>query len=159
MGNFSRSKVIKLAKGFKGRSKNCYGIAIRKVHKALQYAYRDRRTKKRTMRRSWIIDINAAVREHGLNYSRFVNALNYKANIELDRKILANLAIMEPYSFKSVVDEVKQQSNMSEFIHRKPVIAEMQAVSYHAALEQGLIKRHKDFKPEVDAVIMDAPKI
>jgi len=60
------------------------------------------------MRRNWILNINAAVREHGINYSRFVNALNYKANIELDRKVLASLSHLEPYSFKAVVDEVKK---------------------------------------------------
>ena len=105
MGNFSRAKVVKLAKGFKGRSKNCYSIAIRKVHKALKYQYRDRRVKRRTVRKQWIATINAAVKEHGMNYSRFIMCLN-RSNVTLDRKILAELAINEPYSFKAVLDEV-----------------------------------------------------
>lgn len=71
MANFSRRKVFKLAKGFTGRSKNCFGLALRKVHRKLQYAYRDRKVKKRIMRRNWIISINAAVRDHGVSYSRF----------------------------------------------------------------------------------------
>ena len=96
-----------MAKGFKGRSKNCFGIALRKVHRAAQYAYRDRRNKKRTVRREWIHAISAGVREHGLNYSRFAHGLTKLSNIELDRKILHNLAQCEPYSFKCVVDEVK----------------------------------------------------
>ena len=105
MGNFSRTKVLKLAKGFKGRSKSCYGIAIRKVHKSLKYQYRDRRQKKRNVRKAWIVTLSAAAREHGLNYSRFIMCLN-RSNINLDRKILADLSVNEPYSFKCVVDEV-----------------------------------------------------
>ena len=105
MGNFSRAKVLKLAKGFKGRSKNCYSIAIRKVHKKLQYQYRDRRMKRRNLRKQWITTISAAVNEHGMNYSRFIMCLN-RSNINLDRKILAELAVNEPYSFKSVLDEI-----------------------------------------------------
>jgi large subunit ribosomal protein L20 len=107
MANWSRKKVFALAKGYRGRSKNCFGIAVRKVHKAMQYAYRDRRVRRRNYRRDWISTINAATREHGLAYSRFANALVKKSNIDLDRKILANLALNEPYSFKSIVDEVK----------------------------------------------------
>ena len=76
MGNFSRQKVLKLAKGFKGRSSNCYSIAIRKVHKSLKYQYRDRRQKKRNVRKQWIQNVNASVREHGINYSRFMMCLN-----------------------------------------------------------------------------------
>jgi len=144
---------MKLARGFKNRINNCFGLALRKVHKAQQYAYRDRRIKKRTMRRTWIQNINAGVREHGVTYSRFINALNYNTNIELDRKIMAGLAHAEPYSFKAVVDEVKLQAKISDFIKRKPIIADMQAVSYTAALEKGLIKDHKDFDLERDAVM------
>ena len=106
MGNFSRKKVFRLAKGFKGRSKNCYGLAIRRVHRKLQYQYRDRKVKKRLVRREWIGQINAAVREYGVNYSRFTEGLT-QSNIELDRKILSDLAVNEPFSFKSVFDEVQ----------------------------------------------------
>ena len=98
-------KVLKLAKGYRGRSKNCFRIAIEKVEKALAYAYRDRRNRKRDFRALWIQRINAAVRMHGLTYSTFINGLNL-ANIDLDRKVLADLAVREPEAFKNVVDQV-----------------------------------------------------
>lgn len=107
MANWSRKKVVRLAKGFTGRSKNCFGLALRKTHRAAQYAYRDRRVKKRTVRTQWISSINAAVREHGVTYSKFAHGLGKLSNIEIDRKILGNLAQMEPYSFKAILDEVK----------------------------------------------------
>ena len=100
-------KVLKLAKGFRGRSKNCFRIAIQKVEKALQYAYRDRRARKRDFRALWIQRINAGVRQHGLVYSQFINGLTL-ANIELDRKVLADLAVKEPEAFKAVVDQAKK---------------------------------------------------
>ena len=95
------------------------------------------------MRRSWISTINAAVREHGVSYSKFANALVKQSNIELDRKILANLAMTEPYSFKSVIDEVTLQAGMVEIAKRKPLVAEMQAVNYADALTKGLIVNEK----------------
>jgi large subunit ribosomal protein L20 len=107
MANWSRKKVFRLAKGFTGRSKNCFGLALRKVFKKLTYAYRDRKVKKRLIRRQWIHSINSAVREHGVSYSRFICGLT-RSNLEIDRKILADLAITEPYSFKSVVEEVNK---------------------------------------------------
>ncbi len=107
MANFSRRKVFRLSKGFTGRSNNCFGLALRKVHRALQYAYRDRKVKKRIVRRDWIQSINAAVREHGVNYSRFQCGLT-RSNIQLDRKILADLAANEPFSFKAIVEEVNK---------------------------------------------------
>lgn len=100
-------KVLKLAKGFRGRSKNCFRIAIGKVEKALQYAYRDRRVRKRDFRALWIQRINAGVRQHGLVYSQFINGLTL-ANIALDRKVLADLAVKEPEAFKAVVDQAKK---------------------------------------------------
>lgn len=100
-------KVLKLAKGFRGRSKNCFRIAVGKVEKALQYAYRDRRTRKRDFRALWIQRINAGVRQHGLVYSQFINGLTL-ANIELDRKVLADLAVKEPEAFKAIVDQAKK---------------------------------------------------
>ena len=100
-------KIYKLAKGYRGRSKNCFRIAIEKVEKGLQYAYRDRRNKRRDLRRLWIQRINAAVRLHGMIYSQFINGLS-KAGIELDRKVLSDLAIREPESFKTIVDEAKK---------------------------------------------------
>ncbi len=98
-------KVLKLAKGYRGRSKNCYRIALQRVEKALQYAYRDRRTRKRDFRALWIQRINAAVRTYGLTYSRFINGLT-KAGIEVDRKVLSDLAIHEPLAFKEIVQSV-----------------------------------------------------
>ena len=93
MGNFSRYKVMKLAKGFKGKSNACYSVAIRRLHKSLQYQYRDRRVKKRIFRRTWIETLNAAAKEHGINYSRFIMCLN-RSNIMIDRKILGNYLIL-----------------------------------------------------------------
>jgi len=100
-------KILKLAKGYRGRSKNCYRIALERVEKALQYAYRDRRNRKRDFRALWIQRINAGVREHGLTYSRFVNGLT-KAGIEIDRKVLADLAVREPIAFKAIVEQAQQ---------------------------------------------------
>ncbi len=99
-------KVLKMAKGYRGRSNNCYRIAIEKVEKGLQYAYRDRRAKKRNFRALWIQRINAAVREHGMVYSQFLCGLT-KAAIELDRKVLADLAVREPETFKGIVEQAK----------------------------------------------------
>ncbi|MBL8676992.1 MAG: 50S ribosomal protein L20 [Alphaproteobacteria bacterium] len=100
-------KILKLAKGYRGRSKSCYRIALQRVEKALQYAYRDRRNRKRDFRGLWIQRINAGAREHGLTYSKFVNGLT-KAGIEIDRKVLADLAIYEPAAFKTIVDQAQK---------------------------------------------------
>jgi large subunit ribosomal protein L20 len=100
-------KIIKLAKGYRGRAKNCFRVAIQKVEKALRYAYRDRKVRKRDFRGLWIQRINAAVREHGLVYSQFIKGLKL-ANINLDRKILADLAVKEPEAFKQIVEKVKK---------------------------------------------------
>lgn len=99
-------KILDLAKGYRGRSKNVFKIAIEKVEKALQYAYRDRRNKKRTFRALWIQRINAATRIHDMTYSRFICGLN-KAGIELDRKVLADIALKEPASFAKLVEQAK----------------------------------------------------
>ncbi len=99
-------KIIKMAKGYRGRSKNCFRIALQRVEKALQYAYRDRRNKKRDIRSLWIVRINAAVREHGLKYSTFISSL-IKKGIAVDRKILANLAMNHPEQFSSFVEQAK----------------------------------------------------
>ncbi|HCR86100.1 MAG TPA: 50S ribosomal protein L20 [Alphaproteobacteria bacterium] len=100
-------KIKKMAKGYYGRSKNCYVVAVEKVEKGLQYAYRDRKAKKRTFRRLWITRINAAVRQNELKYSTFANGLKL-ANISLDRKVLAQIAYESPEQFKSICDQVKQ---------------------------------------------------
>ena len=99
-------KVINLSKGFVGRSKNCFRSAIERLEKSMQYAYRDGRTKKRDFRRLWIVRINAAVREHGLKYSQFVYGLS-KANINIDRKVLSELAINDKAAFVEIVNQVK----------------------------------------------------
>lgn len=99
-------RLQKLASGFRGRSKNCFKVAKTKVHKALQYAYRDRKVKKRSMRELWNIRINAAARTLGITYSSLIFGLK-KANIGLDRKILADLAVRDPLTFASVVEKAK----------------------------------------------------
>ena len=99
-------KVLAQAKGFYGRRKNTIRIAKQAVEKSLQYAYRDRKNRKRNFRALWIQRINAAVREHGLTYGRFIDGLN-KAGIEVDRKILSDLAIHEPQAFTALVAKSK----------------------------------------------------
>ncbi len=99
-------KIIKQAKGYQGRGRNAFRVAIERVEKALQYAYRDRRNRKRTFRSLWIQRINAGAREHGLTYSQLMNGLK-KAGVELDRKVLSDLAVREPAAFKSLVDEAQ----------------------------------------------------
>jgi large subunit ribosomal protein L20 len=99
-------KVLALAKGFRGRRKNVFRIAKQAVMKAGQYAYRDRRTRKRVFRQLWIARINAATRELGLTYSKFVAGLK-KAQIDIDRKVLADLAVRDPAAFGSIVAKVK----------------------------------------------------
>ncbi|WP_341756363.1 MULTISPECIES: 50S ribosomal protein L20 [unclassified Candidatus Tisiphia] len=101
-------KILKLAKGYRGRSNNCFKIAIEKVEKALQYAYRDRRNRKRDFRGLWIQRVNAAVREHGLVYSQFMGGLK-KAAIGIDRKVLAELAVNNPQGFADIVAQAKAQ--------------------------------------------------
>ncbi len=101
-------KILKLAKGYRGRRKNVYRIAKQAVMKAGQYAYRDRRTRKRVFRQLWIARINAASRELGVTYSKFMAGLK-KANIALDRKVLADMAVNDPAAFGSIVEKVKAQ--------------------------------------------------
>jgi large subunit ribosomal protein L20 len=95
-------KVLKAAKGYYGRRKNTIRVAKQAVEKALQYQYRDRKARKRTFRALWVQRINAAVREHGMTYSRFVDGLT-KAGIEIDRKVLADLAVHDADGFKAIV--------------------------------------------------------
>jgi large subunit ribosomal protein L20 len=99
-------KVLKQAKGFRGRRKNVYRIAKQAVMKAGQYAYRDRRNKKRTFRALWITRINAAVREMGMSYSTFMAGLK-RANIDIDRKVLADLAVSDKAAFAQIASQVK----------------------------------------------------
>ena len=97
-------KVLALAKGYRGRSKNCYRLALQRVEKALRYAYRDRRNRKRDFRALWIQRINAGARQHGLTYGKLMHGLS-RAGVTLDRKVLADLAAREPAAFKAVVDK------------------------------------------------------
>jgi large subunit ribosomal protein L20 len=99
-------KVYKAAKGYYGRRKNTIRIAKQAVEKANQYAFRDRKRRKRTFRALWIQRLNAAVREFGITYSRFINGLD-KAGVTLDRKVLSDLAIREPAAFQAIVEKVK----------------------------------------------------
>ena len=101
-----RKKVMKQAKGFFGRRKNVWTVAKNAVEKAMQYAYRGRKEKKRNFRSLWITRINAGARENGMSYSQFMGALKNN-NIELNRKVLADLAMNQPESFKADVDQVK----------------------------------------------------
>lgn len=101
-----RTKILKLAKGYYGARSHNYRTAREAVERALQYSYRDRRTRKRDFRRLWIIRIKAAVESNGLTYSRFIHGLKIH-NIEIDRKILADLAVHSPQTFTRIVDKVK----------------------------------------------------
>ena len=99
-------KILKAAKGYYGRRKNTIRIAKQAVEKANQYAFRDRKRRKRTFRALWIQRLNAAVRPFGLNYSRFIAGLD-KANITVDRKVLSDLAINEPAAFQAIAEKAK----------------------------------------------------
>ena len=99
-------KVLALAKGFRGRNRNVYRVALEKVEKGLQYAYRDRRNRKRDFRRLWIQRINAGARQHGLTYGKFTHGLK-RAGIEIDRKMLADIVVRDPDVFKAIVDRVQ----------------------------------------------------
>ncbi|MDT8405502.1 50S ribosomal protein L20 [Sulfuriflexus sp.] len=100
------NKVLKLAKGYSGRRKNVYRVAVQAVTKAGQYAYRDRRQRKRQFRALWIARINAAARECGLSYSRMINGLK-KAEIEIDRKVLADIAVFDKTGFAAIAEQAK----------------------------------------------------
>ena len=101
-----RKKVLKAAKGYFGRRKNVHRVAKNAVDKAMQYAYRDRKNKKRTFRALWIQRINAGTRQYGMSYSQFMGKIHANG-IELNRKVLADLAMNNPQAFKAIVDKVK----------------------------------------------------
>ena len=101
-----RKKILKQAKGYFGRRKNVYTVAKNAVEKAMLYAYRDRKQNKRNFRGLWIQRINAGAREHGLSYSQFMGKIKAN-NIDLNRKVLADLAMNEPEAFKAIVDKIK----------------------------------------------------
>src|SRR3954447_15815926 len=124
-------KVLKQSKGFVGRSSTNYRIALERLEKSLQYAYRDRRQKKRDFRGLWIQRINAAVREHGITYSRFIAGLK-AANIELDRKVLAAIAYDDPAAFATIVEQVKEV--MQHAAAEDATVAQLAALTEHPAL-------------------------
>ena len=99
-------KVLARASGYRGRAKSNFRVAVERVEKGLQYAYRDRRTRKRDFRALWIQRINAAARSHGLTYSKFINGLT-RTGIEIDRKVLADIAVREPEAFKALVEQAR----------------------------------------------------
>ncbi len=99
-------KILNLAKGYYGHKSKLYRVANQQVMKSLSYAYRDRKRKKRDFRRLWITRINAACRLNGLSYSRFINGLN-RAGVNLDRKVLADIAVNDPQSFSAIVETAK----------------------------------------------------
>lgn len=99
-------KILKLAKGYRGRANSCFRVAIEKVEKALSYAYRDRRNRKRDLRSLWIARINAAVRQHNMVYSDFIGKLS-KINIGINRKMIAELSVNNPAAFANIIDQVK----------------------------------------------------
>lgn len=101
--------VIRQSKGFRGRANRCFRVAIRRLEKSWQYAYRDRKVKKREFRKLWIQRLNAGVRQHGMSYSRFIS-MQGKSGVVLDRKILSGLAMYEPFSFKAVVNVIQKVS-------------------------------------------------
>lgn len=99
-------KIVDMAAGYRGRASTNFRIAIERVEKGLQYAYRDRRNRKRDFRGLWIQRINAGVREHGLTYSQFIGGIK-RAGIEIDRKVLADLAVKDTAGFKALVDQAQ----------------------------------------------------
>ncbi len=101
-----RKKILKAAKGYFGRRKNVYTVAKNAVEKAMSYAYRDRKTNKRNFRSLWIVRINAGARLHGMSYSQFMGKIKAN-NIELNRKVLADLAMNNPKAFKAIVEKIK----------------------------------------------------
>ena len=150
MAGFSKHKYLKLAKGFYGRTKNCIKLAIPRVQKSLQKAYIGRKLRPRHMRRDWIISISAATRDLNLPYSRFINCLN-NSNIKLNRKILSDLVINEPYSFKAVFDEVLVQHEKTveprisiETLIRKNLItaAKFEKQAYEKTPQKGIRLRY-----------------
>ncbi len=115
-------KILKMAKGYRGRAKNCFRVAIEKVEKAMKYSYRDRKVRKRDFRALWIQRINAAVREQGMIYSTFINGLKL-AKIDLDRKVLSDLAVKEPAVFNEIVVKAKQALSSNQVATKKALAA------------------------------------
>jgi len=131
MAVWAKQKLMRLSRGYYNRSNNCFRITIRRVFKALQYQYADRRIKKREIKTTWIQSINAACRDVNMNYSRFIYSLN-RSNMNFDRKILANLSQYEPYTFKAIIDEAVVQANPPNM--RKP-----ETIDYKEAIQRKML--------------------
>lgn len=131
MAVWAKQKLMRMSRGYYNRSNNCFRITIRRVFKALQYQYADRRIKKREIKTTWIQSINAACRDVNMNYSRFIYSLN-RSNLNFDRKILANLAQFEPYTFKAILDEAAAQASPPNM--RKPDV-----IDYKQAVQRKLL--------------------
>lgn len=104
-----RNKILKLARGYRGGQSKLFRTAVERVNRALQFAYRDRKVKKRDFRSLWIVRINAATKQYGLSYSRFIHGLK-ELNIDLNRKVLSEMAIHEPKAFEALVNQVKEKA-------------------------------------------------
>jgi large subunit ribosomal protein L20 len=109
--NIQHKAILRLAKGYRGRSKNCYRLAVRRVEKSWEHAFRDRRLKKRTWRRLWIQRLTAASRQYGVRYSRLIAHMRY-CQIWLNRKVFSELAATEPFAFKACMDVMQRQNEM-----------------------------------------------
>lgn len=139
MAVWSREKVSRLSKGFLGRRKNCFTIQIKAVFKSLQYQYIWRRLRRRVVKSQYIRSINAATRECEISYSKFIYGLN-RSNINIDRKILSELAKWEPYSFRAVLGEISSQVKLPT--------KSTQNVTYDEALSKGLLYKGPYVKKE-----------
>jgi len=139
----SYKKLFTMTKGYSGQGRNCVRSAMPRLEKALQKAYIERKQRKRLMRTTWIMSINAGVREHHISYSRFIYGLNH-SNMQLDRKVLADLCINEPFSFKAVVEEVKQQTAIG-LEARIP-----SRLSLDLAAQQGLLVKPGSVQPSLE---------
>ena len=132
-------KIIKRAKGYYGRRKNVFRVAVQAVERAQQYAYRDRRKRKSDFRGLWIQRINAGVRLHGITYSQFINGLK-KATIEIDRKILAELAVNQPEVFKTLVEKAKDILSTNDLSEVASLARDIQRVRTENVYTVGLIQ-------------------
>ena len=130
-----KEKILALAKGYRGRAKNCIRIATLRVQKGLQHAYVDRRKKRRDFRQLWIHSVNAGTREYGLPYSKFIHQLD-KSNIQLNRKVLSDVAQTEPYSFRAIVEVIKRDLEL------QPISSSTQQTQQQPAAQQPEQQHH-----------------
>lgn len=168
MPAWNKKKYARLAKGYSGMNATSYKRNVWIVEKGLVRAYKDRKLKRRNLRRAWILHINGATREHGLPYNKLIFGLN-RSNMQLDRKILSNLAINEPYSFKAVVDEVKIQARLGLLDQTVSPLSYYEALSQrslvfgkvHPAVDENkqvlpIVRLRSDLDPKIaEQVIID----